>query len=120
VSRIRTVVIAADAALGHELAEAVNRHPGLALAGACPIGPRGLLLTRRSGAEIALVAIGLRDRCDAVFIADLFDIGVEQVFVVSRAVDAELERTVTSAGARWLLRASVGPAAICESLVAAA
>ena len=113
-------MIASDPALGRELAEAVERHPRLALAGASPMGTRGLLLTRSSAAQAALVALGLRDSVDPVFIADLFDMGVERVLVVSRGLDAELERTALLGGARWLSRASAGPAAICESLASAA
>jgi hypothetical protein len=48
------------------------------------------------------------------------DIGVEHVLVVSRGVDAGLERTALSAGARWCSRASAGPAEICDTLAAAA
>jgi hypothetical protein len=116
---LRTAILAADAALGHELAEAITRHPGLELVGASPVGPRGLLVTRSSAAKAAMIALGLRDSFDPVFVTDLFDIGVEHVLVVSRAIDAPLERMALSAGARWLSRASAGPTAICESLVAA-
>jgi hypothetical protein len=120
VASLRTIVIAADIALGHELAAAVRRDPRLGLAGASSIGPGGLLLARSSAARAAVVALGLRDSCDPTFVTDLFDIGVEHVLVVSRALDAALEHTALSTGARWLSRASAGPAEICESLAAAA
>lgn len=117
---VRTVVIAADVGLGHELAAAVTRHPDLALAGAPRMGAGGLMLARSTAAQVAVIALGLRDTCDPTFLADLVDIGVEHVLVVSRGVDAGLERTALSAGARWCSRASAGPAEICDTLAAAA
>jgi hypothetical protein len=78
------------------------------------------MLARRSAAQAAVIALGLRDSCDPTFLADLVDIGVELVLVVSRGVDAGLERTALSAGARWCSRASTGPAEICDTLATAA
>jgi hypothetical protein len=97
VERIRTIVVADDVALGQELLEAIERHARLELAGASPTDPRALLLARSSGAQAAVVGLGIERHSARAAMSDLVDIDVEHVLVASRGSDVTLERKARAA-----------------------